>query len=48
LPLDLIYELGLSPAVRLAAAGPELTDDQLGEIAAACWRAVSRPSSGPG
>lgn len=44
LPLDVIYELGLSPAVRLAAGGTELTDAQLDEIAAACWRAVSRPS----
>lgn len=44
LPLDVIYELGLSPAVRLAAAGTELTDSQLGEIADACWRAISRPT----
>jgi AcrR family transcriptional regulator len=44
LPLDVIYELGLSPAVRLAAAGTELTDDQLDEIAGACWRAISRPA----
>lgn len=44
LPLEVIYELGLSPAVRLAASGTELTDEQLGEIAAACWRAISRPA----
>jgi AcrR family transcriptional regulator len=43
LPLDVIYELGLSPAVRLAAGGTELTDGQLDEIARACWRAISRP-----
>ncbi len=41
LPLEVIYELGLSPAVRLAAGGAELTDDQLNEIAGACWRAIS-------
>ena len=41
LPLEVIYELGLSPAVRLAAGGTELTDNQLNEIAAACWRAIS-------
>jgi AcrR family transcriptional regulator len=41
LPLEVIYELGLSPAVRLAAAGTGLTDDQLTEIAGACWRAIS-------
>jgi AcrR family transcriptional regulator len=43
LPLDVIYELGLSPAVRLAAAGTKLTDEQLDDIADACWRAISRP-----
>jgi AcrR family transcriptional regulator len=43
LPLEVIYELGLSPAVRLAAAGTELTDEQLGDIADACWRAITRP-----
>ena len=44
LPLDVLYELALSPAVRLAAAGVELTQAQLDEIAAGCWRAVSRPA----
>ena len=43
LPLEVIYELGLSPAVRLAAADTGLTDEQLDEIADACWRAISRP-----
>jgi AcrR family transcriptional regulator len=46
LPLEVIYELGLSPAVRLAAAGTELTDEQLNEIASACWRAIS-PGTSP-
>jgi AcrR family transcriptional regulator len=44
LPLEVIYELGLSPAVRLAASGTELTGEQLKEVAAACWRAISRPA----
>jgi AcrR family transcriptional regulator len=44
LPLEVIYELGLSPAVRLAAGGTELTGPQLDQIARACWRAVSRPA----
>jgi AcrR family transcriptional regulator len=44
LPLEVIYELGLSPAVRLAADETELTDEQLDEIARACWRAISRPT----
>jgi AcrR family transcriptional regulator len=43
-PLEVIYELGLSPAVRLAAGGTELTDGQLTVIADACWRAISRPA----
>jgi hypothetical protein len=43
LPLEVIYELGLSPAVRLAADGTPLTDEQLDEIADACWRAISLP-----
>ena len=42
LPPLLLYDLGLGPAIRLVAAdGPSLTDDQLAEVAAACWRAVS-------
>jgi AcrR family transcriptional regulator len=44
LPLEVIYELGLSPAVRLAASGTKLTGEQLDEIAHACWRAISRPA----
>ena len=43
LPLEVLYELGLGPAIRLAAAGPELGADELGEVADACWRAISRP-----
>ena len=42
--LEVIYELGLSPAVRLAADETELTAEQLNEIARACWRAISRPA----
>jgi AcrR family transcriptional regulator len=44
LPLEVIYELGLSPAVRLAAGQTRLTDEQLDEIAHACWRAISLPA----
>ncbi len=43
LPVDVLYELSLSSAVRLAAGGIELTQAQLDTIADACWRAVSRP-----
>jgi AcrR family transcriptional regulator len=45
LPLDVLYELALAPAVRLAAAGAALSDDELELVAAACWRAIS---AGPG
>jgi AcrR family transcriptional regulator len=46
-PLEVIYELGLSPAVRLVASGAELNAEQLGQIADACWRAISRPDRLP-
>jgi AcrR family transcriptional regulator len=42
LPLEVLYELGLAPAVRLAASGIELGDDELAAAAEACWRAVTR------
>ena len=45
LPLEVIYELGLSPAVRLAAGETELTEEQLSQIAGACWRAISQPNT---
>jgi TetR/AcrR family transcriptional repressor of multidrug resistance operon len=43
LPLEVIYELGLAPAVRLAAGGAQLGDADLAAVADACWRAISRP-----
>jgi len=39
LPLDVLYELGIAPALRLVAAGIELRDAELDAIVAACWRA---------
>lgn len=42
LPLEVLYELGLGPAVRLAASGIELGEGDLDAVAAACWRAVTR------
>jgi hypothetical protein len=44
LPLDVLYEIGIGPAVRLAAAATELSDGELDAIAGACWRAVSAPA----
>jgi TetR/AcrR family transcriptional regulator, multidrug resistance operon repressor len=43
LPLAVLYELALSPAIRLAASDIELNKAQLDEVADACWRAISRP-----
>ena len=43
LPLGVIYELGIAPALRLAAVGTELSDVELQAVAAACWRAISKP-----
>lgn len=43
LPLDVLYELGLGPALRLAAGGAELGEGDLGVIADACWRALTVP-----
>jgi AcrR family transcriptional regulator len=43
LPLEVLYELGLGPAVRLAAGGAELCDGDLSTVADACWRAISHP-----
>jgi TetR/AcrR family transcriptional repressor of multidrug resistance operon len=45
LPLDVLYELSIAPAVRLAAAETQLADAELSEIADACWRAISRDPS---
>lgn len=42
LPPEVLYELGLAPAVRLAVNPVELSGDDLAAVADACWRAVSR------
>jgi lactam utilization protein B len=41
LPIEIIYELGLAPAIRLAASNMPLDEDQLGSVIASCWRAIS-------
>ncbi|MGD2059811.1 MAG: helix-turn-helix domain-containing protein [Acidimicrobiia bacterium] len=40
LPGELLYELGLAPAVRLAATHQDLTDEQLATMIRSCWNAV--------
>ena len=42
LPLEIIYELGIAPAVRLVAGGVGLDDEGLRAVGDACWRAVTR------
>lgn len=42
LPVEIVYELGLAPAVRLAASNTPLDDDQLSTVVDACWRAIHR------
>lgn len=43
LPLDVLYDLGIGPAVRLAARGQQLSDRQLRLVAEACWRSITAP-----
>lgn len=41
LPPEVLYELGIAPAVRLATAAKPLPPDELHLVAGACWRAIS-------
>ncbi|MEE8601529.1 TetR/AcrR family transcriptional regulator [Euzebya tangerina] len=41
LPDTVLYDLGLAPAVRLAASETSLTDAELQTVAVSCWRAVT-------
>ena len=43
LPLDVLYDLGIGPVVRLVASGITLTDAELERVANACWRATTCP-----
>jgi len=42
-PLEVVYDLGLGPAVRLAASGATLSEAEIATVADACWRAISVP-----
>ncbi len=44
LPLEVLYDLGLAPAVRLAAGDARLDAEALDRVADACWRAITRPT----
>ncbi len=43
LPLEVLFDLGFGPAVRLAAGGSQPSEAELDRVAAACWRAITRP-----
>ncbi|MGZ4706234.1 MAG: TetR/AcrR family transcriptional regulator [Acidimicrobiales bacterium] len=43
LPIEVLYDLGLAPAVRLAASDLQLDAAALDLLAAACWRAITVP-----
>ncbi|MCA1734852.1 MAG: TetR family transcriptional regulator [Actinobacteria bacterium] len=43
LPLEVLFDLGFGPAIRLAAGGSRPSKKALDRIAAACWRAITRP-----
>lgn len=42
LPVEIIYELGLAPAVRLVASDTRLDDRQLSTVIDSCWKAIHR------
>ncbi|MFM9141102.1 MAG: TetR/AcrR family transcriptional regulator [Solirubrobacterales bacterium] len=44
LPPQILYELGIAPAVRLVAAGTKATPAELQRAAEGCWRAITRPA----
>jgi AcrR family transcriptional regulator len=46
LPPQILYELGIAPAVRLVASGAKLSDKELKLSAEGCWRAITRPAKG--
>lgn len=48
LPLPLVYDLALGPAVRLVAAERDLTASQTHTLIECCWRAVTRSAGEPG
>lgn len=44
LPPQILYELGVAPAVRLVAAGTKATPAELQRAAEGCWRAITLPA----
>jgi hypothetical protein len=48
LPVEVLYDLGFGPAVRLAASGESPDAETLDALADACWRAITRPPKASG
>lgn len=42
LPQEIIYELGLAPAIRLVASNTDLDNHQVSTVIDSCWRAIAR------
>lgn len=42
LPGELVYDLSLAAAVRLAASGQELSEQEMEVLIESCWRAIAR------
>ncbi|MEA2002538.1 MAG: TetR/AcrR family transcriptional regulator [Actinomycetota bacterium] len=42
LPLEMVFELGFGPALRLATADASIEDAVLDQIVRSCWRAITR------
>lgn len=47
LPLDVLFTLGIAPAIRLVAGGADLDQGALVLVARACWRAITVPADQP-
>ncbi len=41
LPVEILYDLGIGPAIRLAAGSESLDKPSLTALAEACWRAIT-------
>ena len=44
LPLEVLFDLGLAPAIRLVSSDVNLDEPALRTVARACWRAISEPA----
>lgn len=47
LPLEILYELGLAPAIRLVASETGIDVSRLELVVESCWRSISRDETQP-